>query len=271
LVYLLVGITDFSISATGFPVAVSYFKNRDPCLFADHVFCSLWGFLWEIIPYMSVYLMVVIAVSRASTLNSPLMVLNIRVMCWSSILYLLLCCTSKIIPQLLMYDPGTSYAYATFHFNRDSLYCFLYPAGRYWVINSVQSSLQLGLPAPAILSSCAICVVVLQKLGRRCKKLCYSRGVGGRKPTTTILLLSAVYMASNLPVFLNYLLYSFTWLAGNKYTRMYHNTFLYWYSWNLTYVVSVCFNSAINPVVLFLRMSGFRNWTKNKFRTRRRD
>ena len=53
LVYLLVGITDFSISATGFPVAVSYFKNRDPCLFADHVFCSLWGFLWEIIPYMS--------------------------------------------------------------------------------------------------------------------------------------------------------------------------------------------------------------------------
>ena len=77
---------------------------------------------------------------------------------------------------------------------------------------------------------------------------------------------SAVYVTCNIPVFLNYVLYSFTWLAGNKYTSMYSNTFLYWYSWSLTFVVSVGINSACNPLVLFWRLTTFRDWVKGRFR-----
>ena len=265
LVYLMVAVSDVIICSTTFPVALSYVTNREAGLFGIHVFCAVWGFLWEVIPYLSVYLVVVMAVSRASTLTSPLKVLNIRAMTTISSFYLILCLTSKILPQLMLYD--THFAFASFHFNRDSLYCFLYPMGYYWVLSSIQASLQLGLPAPVIFSSCGACLVVLRKLRRRCKKLSYNQSSVRRRPTTTILILSGIYTACNIPVFLNYVLYSFTWVAGNKYTSMYNNTFLYWYSWNITYVVSVCVNSTINPIVLILRMAGFREWAKIQFRT----
>ena len=267
LLYLLVAATDVTITSTAFPVALSYVRDRTACLFNYHLFCTLWGFIWEIIPYLSVYLIMVMAVSRASTLTRPLKVLNTKAMLSASCLYLLVCCTSKIVPQLLMYDITTSYAYGTFHFNKDSLYCFLYPAGRYWVFSSIQSSIQLGLPAPVILASCGVCLIVLHTLSRRCKKLSYKRGAARRKPTTTILILSLVYMACNVPVLLNYVLYSFTWVAGRAYSSVYYSTFLYWYSWNLSYVVSVCVNSTINPVVLIVRMTAFRQWVRNKFKS----
>ena len=177
------------ICYTAFPVAMCYLRDRNPGMFGDRVFCVIWGFLWEIIPYISVYLMAVMAVSRARTLTFPLRLLSIKTMAVSFFSYLILCCTSKIVPQLLLYDVNSIYPYASFHFNRDSLYCFLYPMGQYWVISSVQSAAQLGLPAPIIVFSCVTCLCVLERLRRRCKKLSYKQGNSGRTPTTTIIIL----------------------------------------------------------------------------------
>ncbi|KAL5256221.1 hypothetical protein ACHWQZ_G011442 [Mnemiopsis leidyi] len=266
LLYLQVATIDALICYTAFPVALCYLRDRHPGMFGNRVFCVIWGFLWEIIPYISVYQMAVMAVSRARTITLPLKLLSIKTMAVSFFCYLILCCASKIVPQILLYDVRSTYPYASFHFNKDSLYCFLYPMGDYWFISSVQSSLQLGLPAPVIILSCVICLCVLEKLRRRCKKLSYNQGSSGRQPATTIIILSAVYVTCNIPVFLNYVLYSFTWLAGNKYTSMYSNTFLYWYSWSLTFVVSVGVNSACNPLVLFWRLTTFRDWVKGRFR-----
>ena len=187
--YFQVAAIDVVICYTAFPVALCYLRDRHPGMFGDRVFCVIWGFLWEIIPYISVYLMAVMAFSRAKTLTFPLKNLSIKAMAVCFFCYLILCCISKIVPQLILYDVSLTYPYASFHFNRDSLYCFLYPMGRYWLVNSVQSTVQLGLPAPVIVCSCVTCLCVLERLRRRCKKLSYNQGNSGRRPTTTIIIL----------------------------------------------------------------------------------
>ena len=264
----MVALIDVLICGTSLPVAISYLTDRSSALFGAAWFCGAWGFLWEVVPYLSVYLVALMAVSRVVSLILPLKVLNTRAMLISTGLYTCFCVASKIPPLLLtnhnLWNSGSSpFGYWDFH--KDILYCYLRPTGAYWEISAVQGAVQIGTPAPIVIVCCSICCLVIHRLKTKCKKLNYCNRKSRRTtPTVTILILCGVYTLCNIPVFVNYVLYSVTWLVYKRYTALYNNSFMYWYSWNLTYVVCVCVNSTANPSVLLARCGPFRDWCKKR-------
>ena len=67
-----------------------------------------------------------------------------------------------------------------------------------------------------------------------------------------------------------YVFFTIVKLNDYKYPEHFYNTtFMYYYSWNFTYVVFVILNSSINPIVYLCRMKTFRTYLTDLFRTRR--
>ena len=71
LVYIAITTTDIGICFITAPVAVSYLSNRAPVMFGSVVFCQIWGFLWNALARMSVFLVAVLSISRTFSLKYP--------------------------------------------------------------------------------------------------------------------------------------------------------------------------------------------------------
>lgn len=81
-----------------------------------------------------------------------------------------------------------------------------------------------------------------------------------RRATVTIIIVTAVYILFNLPVFLNYTRYIFAvYVTGQDFLDTDNSDeFLKRHIWVLTYVITVALNSLINPLVYMCRMKSFK-------------
>ena len=70
-IYILMTIVDFTASFTVFPVITELFSNRMGLLQNYIVVCNIWGFIWSIIPYISVFLVLVLSIIRTFCLRNP--------------------------------------------------------------------------------------------------------------------------------------------------------------------------------------------------------
>ena len=124
------------------------------------------------------------------------------------------------------------------------------------------SSLQLAFPIIPITASC-ITSTSIMIYSARATQVSTVLTKMKREATTTIIIVTLVYIVFNLPVFLNYVRYIiavyFTdkdFLDGDD-----SNEFLQKYIWLLTYVITVTLNSLVNPFVYVFRMKRFRSET----------
>lgn len=112
---------------------------------------------------------------------------------------------------------------------------------------------QLALP---VLPICISCLLSILSIVRSIKLTQTNRSCSALKldATITILLVTAVYLVFNLPVFVFWIIY-----IKDGCTVPVNSRFLYWYSWGFTYVVLVACNAAINPIVMMCRIAKFRS------------
>ena len=293
------------------PIIDFMFHNRHPNLFRYTWFCSIWGMLWEVIPFYSVFIVAIMSISRTLSIISPLKPLHLDMLIASCVSYLLLIIILKSLPFINQ---------STEQFTWDSAhgYCYLeLTHGRILdTVFNIMNIVFLALPFIPIVLSCISSVLLLYRTLKSSNKMSpqdiinqhkaprpppilhqapslsrlerislTSPKYGLIKPgppkkerrksttqqmaensTITIIVLSAVYVTFNIPVFINYVYYLSWMLSDTDYSSYYNNVFLYQYFWNITYVFAVVANGTINPFVYFWRISSFRNYVLQRFR-----
>ena len=81
-----------------------------------------------------------------------------------------------------------------------------------------------------------------------------------RRITFTIIIVTILYIISNIPLFINYVLYLITITCFQYPGPIYSSPFMYFYSWNITALLSTAVNATANPIVYFLRLKRYRRW-----------
>jgi hypothetical protein len=84
-----------------------------------------------------------------------------------------------------------------------------------------------------------------------------------RKATGTIIIVTAMYIISNIPLFINYVLYLITITTLEYPGPIYSSPLMYYYSWNVTAILSTGLNAAANPILYLTRFKSFRKWIKS--------
>ena len=245
-IYMVVAICDLLVCFSLPAQIESYFSGRDnPVLFSNHVFCNVWGALWEVLPYFSVFLVGCLSISRLLTLLYPLVNFNRTVTVVVFTGYMAQLILTRLIPILT--DNGH------FKYGPDVNYCFLRADN--WMFLSIICAVQMALPILPIFLSCLITIFKLHNL----KKL----GAGSTKKhddaTVTVIIFTFIYLLYNLPIFINYIYFMRCWInEENTYLEQYGHPFMYWYSWNITFIICIAMNSTSNPILYFFRMSSFK-------------
>ena len=71
LLYLAITVVDFLTVSSSFALAVSLFSNREPILFKNHVFCTVWSSVIIFTSRMSMFLAMIICITRTLAMKYP--------------------------------------------------------------------------------------------------------------------------------------------------------------------------------------------------------
>ena len=271
--YILTSLTDLIICFTLPPVIVSFLYQRAEGWFACALFCKLWGVLWEMLPYISVFFVGLMSISRTVVLIKPLCQLNTRMQWTMTVAYCVFLILRTVCPIWLNA--------ATYEYVFSDVYCYELPTADWsYKFNSISRSLTLAAPVIPICISCTTSFTIIMLNERRQAKtrrpskarlpLCKPIGkpelsqlkktkASPMNATMTILIFTIAYIVFNIPVFVNYLLMSIAGWSKNCVSDCYHKTYrnhpaLIWYSWNFTYITCVALNSTVNPMIYYWRM-----------------
>ena len=265
-IYIIMTLTDIAICFSTFPVAASYLYKRAPMVFGDYIFCVIWGVLWEILPYYSVFCVTVLSITRTVIVINPFLIINSTIVMIIMAIYLIYLAIIRILPLLL----NLNY----FRYKEKQCYCYSKePINGNWFDTSetVLNSIQLAVPILPVIISCVISTsVIISSMNvmtnPSLSQQSSSRNVIKRKATITILIVTFVYVIFNVPVFINWVLNTADVLTNHTTT----SPAMYYYRWNVTHVVCVALNAAINAIIYFFRMKRFRSSIGELFRKRRR-
>ena len=271
--YILTSLTDLVICVTLPPVIVSFMYQRGEGWFACALFCQLWGVLWEMLPYISVFFVGIMSISRTAVLIKPLWQLNTRLQWILTVGYCIFLILRTVCPIWLKA--------ATYEYVPSDVYCYELPTADWsYKFNSISRSLTLAAPVIPICISCTTSYTIIVLNERRQARtrrpsrarlpLCKPVGKpdlaqlkklksSPMNATMTILIFTIAYIVFNIPVFVNYLLMSIAGWSKNCVSDCYHKTYrnhpaLIWYSWNFTYITCVALNSTVNPMIYYWRM-----------------
>ena len=264
LLYVTITLTDTVTCLLVTPVAISMFSGREPGLFSNSTFCNFWGMLWEIQPYYSVFLVFMLTVLRTVSLVKPLLVTktkHVLAVLVGYYLFLVIRFTAGLAGDLGRYRYETKDGYPYNHFTSTWF--------AQWDI--IAGVVLLAFPIIPVAVSCVMSVYIVRSSVAACQED-ISRGSRGRgrnskhRATTTILLLTTIYIVFNIPVFINYIRLAII-VFGPTHTDFLNpdgnNRFVHAYSWLFTYIMSVALNALVNPIVYFFRMVRFRQAIKN--------
>ena len=272
-IYANIATMDFCICLFCFPVVTVFFNDeRDSELFHNSFFCKIWGFLWEIVPYYSVFLVLVLTVSRMLILVRPMIVLSKKALFSTLVIYNIFLVLAKVafyLAEITQMD----------FTKRDGL-CILTFVEKNAILYPIYTFLNIFLLALPVLPICICCIISISRMHATDKAVQSTRKGSNKEETgqrvrtnishnrhrrasVTVIIMTLTYIIFNLPVFMNYVLYG-VWSAMSWTKRpmaievFYYNTFLYYYSWNLCLVLFVVTNAALNPLIYASRMNDFR-------------
>ena len=270
-VYLNITLNDLFATVFCFPlVSVFLSKGRDSVFFGDDAFCTFWGFLWELVPYYSVFLVLILSISRMLVLVKPLIVLNTRALIMSLGVYIILLIAAKVafyMAEITQID-----------FTKRDTLCILVWVKETLSIYPVYTFFNIFLLTVPIIPICISCILSIARMSKVKRALQNSKRVikskervevrkRNRRATVTVIIMTVTYIICNVPVFMNYVLYgvwsAYSWSSNPMdYHELYNNTFMYYYSWNVCLVLLVLINAVLNPVIYFSRMREFKQFVR---------
>ena len=106
-------ITCLTVTPTGYSLLT---QTRQPGIFGYELFCQMWGVLWVIIPFLSVFLVSVLSITRTIVLRNPLCKVKKSHITYTIVVYAVYLFLRIIIPII----NGSAY----FIFSESDVYCW---------------------------------------------------------------------------------------------------------------------------------------------------
>ena len=256
LIYSVVCGVDVITSVIHIPVMFSLFDFRKPGLFSNEIFCVAWNVVLYFQARMSMFLVMVLSVSRTIAIVYPFYRMSKKVFLVSLALFTLYICLWNTL--LIPISQGNLY----FGYDHVTVYCYyVFNDGfgilvRLELIEQIFYMITIGVPPLLTLISFLKSITKLAN-----KNSSSNMSKRNRKASVTLAAFTALFLICNLPCFLNNLVFTAGFLQGVYPRPYYMSTFMFFYSWVLAEVVSVVVNAALNPVLYYYRVKKLRIWT----------
>lgn len=142
------------------------------------------------------------------------------------------------------------------------MYCWDSGTSKIWdILDTWLDLVVLALPIIPITISCVLSCVYVRRKGKYLSEM--SCGMtNSNRATCTIILMTAVYILFNIPLFVNYIFWTIIENSPKwEYPDPFYKTqFTYWYLWNISDCLFINLNSLVNPLIYFMRIKKFKDW-----------
>ena len=226
-------------------------------------FCASHHVLFQMSQRMSVFLVAALSLTRTYTLVYPLRrvqpkaVLKVLAGMW-----VLMTC-------FFVLPPAVGLVRIVYHW--EGAYCWAEPIPGKSIsytwdkLDNTMDTLGLAFPVIPMTVSCAIStykiVVTRNDLTKETLAMMPKRmQKASQRISFTIIIVTVLYIIANIPLFINYVLYLITITCFQYPGPIYSSPFMYFYSWNITALLSTAVNATANPIVYFLRLKRYRRW-----------
>ena len=244
---------------------ISLFQERDPGLFSSAMFCDLWVYVFNFVVCFSIFLVMLLSVTRAISITLPFYQIKTRTVLFTISVYVVLVVVRDLVAQNLeqhVYRSSATFCAAAVQHTEESA----------WVgFSNTSLVIQIAVPSLSILISFVISAVELYRSsGDQARQS--PQQLQSNRASKTIAIFTAVFLVCNTPYFLNISLMVVTQVfyppGSVFYPAPFHRSpFMFWYSWCLSGVVCVVLNATVNPCLYYCRMVGFAPWIRTWFST----
>ena len=252
LIYSLVSIVDICICVVQIPVMIALFNTRRPGIFAEPTFCKAWNAAFFYLQQMSMFLVLLMSVSRSIKVIFLQYQIRRRYLVVSFLLYS--CIIAIRFTMVWIFGRGD---HTMFAYRHEDVQCFYdLKTEPFSYIDQLIYSLCVGIPPIVTTISFVIFIVVV------CQKSKVSQmNKTRRQAAVTMGMFTILFLTCNLPCLVNNTLWFVTKLYHGNF---YGSTFMFYYSWVISEVFCTVLNAALNPVLYFCRMKSMRDWVKSQ-------
>ena len=252
--YIFSSLNDMLTNLLVFPVIASLWRGRDEQLYGYPALCTIFGMFLKMQASFSVFLVAVLSITRTMILIRPFLDISTKTVLWVVGIYGIYLILNQIVPLALH---KTKFVYT-----REEVYCWDDGTSELWTrLDTWLDLMALALPVIPITISCVLSCIFVWKKGKYLSET-VSGVANSKRATGTIILMTVVYILFNVPLFVNYILWTIIENSGKwQYPEPFYSTrFAYWYLWNFTDCLFINLNSLCNPLVYFMRIKTFKSW-----------
>ena len=240
------------------PVTANLLNERNPGLLGNNVLCGIWYFTFFAVQIMSMFLVMMISITRAIVIVFPFYKIGKK----SVFVSILLAFILWSLLSTLNIAHGEFYYSITFTycaFNRVPLHFFNH---LYYINNTVWIVMFPIIIFVAMVVS--ICYLKTQNSA-------ISSQTNNRNASVTIVCFSLVFLICNCFTFSNAVLLTYSQLSSEGYFYFYRSTFMFMYSWQISSLLCVVLNATLNPFVYIFRFKEMRVWINEILRYHNRN
>ena len=244
---------DLCSSVVHLPVTIGLFNSRRPGVFGNQHFCNSWYFVLLFLQQTSMFVAMLLSVSRTIVIISPFYEVRKGAVLLSIPINLL----------LYLVFTGTFFFYSSAVYEVAIVYCCRGYTGNPYIFNMyhVYYSLSTGAPPIIVFISFIISVrVLLRKNMTQNSTKSTSSGMtkkrdnARRHASITIAYFSAIFLVCNSLTFANNVLYTYTIVDGRYPGPLYSSTAMFFYAWPICEICCTVLNATLNSVLYNWRM-----------------
>ena len=245
IIYICITTVDTVLCLCAFPVALAYFNDRNPTMFASLAFCNIWHLIYKTFSSMSIFCVAMLSITRTFFLLQPFKSISKRAVVAVLVSYFLFQCVAS---TTIYWEKGGLYNYFSAYAE-----CSLGSnVTKFEKLGDVITSLCLTFPIFPIIISCVISIFALMGSAREGRTA--EQSEEKRYASVTIVLFTVIYAVFNIPSsFLNI----FAIYDGERLGGMLAFDKQGYFS-NFVWSLSIPLNALCNPLLYVIRMKNLR-------------
>ena len=248
ILYIVACSIDICSSVIHLPVAFNWLNGRSLGILGNTIFCSMWYFILLLLQQMSMFVVMLISLSRSIVIVNPFYKVSRKVVLLAILVFCLYHCAWNVLWFLSGADQ--------MHYSHTAGYCVAYSES---IIDTLyQANYSVCVAVPPIIVFLSILVSVTKLCKEHVTNASERRN---RRVSATMAYFAAIFLFCNFPTFVNSVLFTFTMARYKTYPGpIYTNDFMFFYSWLLTEIFCTVLNASLNPLLYFWRMRSMRLW-----------
>ena len=267
--YMLISAVDGLTSMTSLPVITSLLNFRAPSLFDTEVICKCWPIAFYLLIRVSMFLVIIVSVTRALAIVKPLTGKHAGVQPKYVIVGMIAYCLLLLTIDLVYVLSGRAENEKMIKFIKKASFCEILSAekldlggpevGLGWKTSLYLTLLHLELLLPCVVVFVSFLVSTISLLKRKTMKSEDEKNF--RRISVTIAIFTALFLICYLPCFVLQMVYLIN-LFNVKVALLEQGSMFLQYGHLVIQFILPQLNTAVNPCLYFTRMPRFRKWLK---------